>query len=113
MEDVLPVQSNELVLISGSEVQENIKKKKNWKGTGKDRVTTFWIKKFTCLHDKIAKAFDSVSHRWLIQVLSLHRINSRALINENVDCPEWLPGERTVMIPKSKNPTAVSEFLRA
>ena len=30
MEDVLPVQSNEPVLISGSEVQENIKKKKNW-----------------------------------------------------------------------------------
>ena len=40
----LPVQSNEPLLISSSEVQENIKKKKNWKGTGKDRVTTFWIK---------------------------------------------------------------------
>ena len=91
MEDVLPVQSNEPVLISSSEVQENIKKKKNWKGTGKDRVTTFWIKKFTCLHEKIAKAIT-------------------VMINENIHCPEWLPGGRTVMIPKSTNPTAVSEF---
>ena len=32
------------------------------------------------------------------------------MINENIHCPEWLPGGRTVMIPKSKNPTAVSEF---
>ena len=81
MEDVLTVQSNEPVLI----------KKKNWKGTGKDRVTTFWTKKFTCLYDKIAKAIT-------------------VMINENIHCPEWLPGGRTVMIPKSKNPTAVSEF---
>ena len=91
MEDVLPVQSNEPVLISGSEVQENIKKKKNWRSTGKDRVTTFRIKKFTCLHDKIAKAIT-------------------VMINENIYCSESLLGGRTVMIPESKNPTAVSEF---
>ena len=56
-----------------------------------DRVTTFWIKKFTCLHEKIAKAII-------------------VMINENIHCPEWLPRGRTVMIPESKNPTAVSEF---
>ena len=32
------------------------------------------------------------------------------MINENIHCPEWLPRGRTVMIPKSTNPTAVSEF---
>ena len=32
------------------------------------------------------------------------------MINENIHCPEWLPGGRIVMILKSKNPTAVSEF---
>ena len=84
MEDVLPAQSSELVLIRSSDVQENIKKKKNWKGTGKDRVTTFWIKKFTCLHDKIGKAIS-------------------VMINENIQCPEWLPGGRTVMIQESNS----------
>ena len=32
------------------------------------------------------------------------------MISENMHCPEWLPRGRIVMISKSKNPTAVSEF---
>ena len=36
-------------------------------------------KNLSCVWIDTRKALDSVSHRWLIQVLNLHRINSRII----------------------------------
>ena len=70
-----------------SETNLNAKKKRNWSATGLRKTTNFWI--------KVCKS--------LITAFSLA---VKTLMQNNLPFPHWLPGARTVMIPKCKDPRA-------
>ena len=65
----------------------NLRKKRNWSSTGLDKTTNFWIKVCTSL-------------------LTAFSLAVKTLVQNKLPFPHWLPGARTVMIPKCKDPRA-------
>ena len=65
----------------------NLKKKRNWSSTGLDKTTNFWI--------KVCKS-----------LLTAFSLAVKTLMQNKLPFPHWLPGARTVMIPKCKDPMA-------
>ena len=53
----------------------------------KDKITNFWLKKITWIHNKLA-------------------ITINRFINDGIHIPRWLVEGRTVLIPKTDNPGA-------
>ena len=65
----------------------NLRKKRNWSSTGLDKTTNFWI--------KVCKS-----------LLTSFSLAVKTLMQNKLPFPHWLPGARTVMIPKCKEPRA-------
>ena len=65
----------------------NLRKKRNWSSTGRDKTTNFWI--------KVCKS-----------LLTSFSLAVKTLMQNKLPFPHWLPGARTVMIPKCKDPRA-------
>ena len=65
----------------------NLRKKRNWSSTGLDKTTNFWI--------KVCKS-----------LLTSFSLAVKTLMQNKLPFPHWLPGARTVMIPKCKDPRA-------
>ena len=65
----------------------NLKKKRNWSSTGLDKTTNFWI--------KVCKS-----------LLIAFSLAVKTLMQNKLPFPHWLPGARTVTIPKCKDPRA-------
>ena len=65
----------------------NLRKKRNWSSTGLDKTTNFWI--------KVCKS-----------LLTSFSLAVKTLMQNKLPFPQWLPGARTVMIPKCKDPRA-------
>ena len=65
----------------------NLRKKRNWSSTGLDKTTNFWI--------KVCKS-----------LLTAFSLAVKTLMQNKLPFPHWLPGARTVMIPKCKDPRA-------
>ena len=65
----------------------NLRKKRNWSSTGLDKTTYFWI--------KVCKS-----------LLTSFSLAVKTLMQNKLPFPHWLPGARTVMIPKCKDPRA-------
>ena len=65
----------------------NLRKKRNWNSTGLDKTTNFWI--------KVCKS-----------LLTSFSLAVKTLMQNKLPFPHWLPGARTVMIPKCKDPRA-------
>lgn len=67
--------------ITEEEVQLALKGTKNFSAPGPDGINNFWWKKFTCVHRRLARVFNS----WL---------------QEERPIPQWFVEGRTVLIPK-------------
>ena len=65
----------------------NIRKKRNLSSIGLDKTTNFWI--------KVCKS-----------LLTAFSLAVKTLMQNKLPFPHWLPGARTVMIPKCKDPRA-------
>ena len=65
----------------------NLRKKRYWSSTGLDKTTNFWI--------KVCKS-----------LLTAFSLAVKTLMQNKLPFPHWLPGARTVMIPKCKDPRA-------
>ena len=65
----------------------NLRKKRNWSSTGLDKTTNFWI--------EVCKS-----------LLTSFSLAVKTLMQNKLPFPHWLPGARTVMIPKCKDPRA-------
>ena len=65
----------------------SLRKKRNWGSTGLDKTTNFWI--------KVCKS-----------LLTSFSLAVKTLMQNKLPFPHWLPGARTVMIPKCKDPRA-------
>ena len=65
----------------------NLRKKRNWSSTGLDKTTNFWI--------KVCKS-----------LLTSFSLAVKTLMQNKLPFPHWLPGARTVMIPKCIDPRA-------
>ena len=65
----------------------NLRKKRNWSSTGLDKTTNFWIKVCESLLTSFSFAV-------------------KTLMQNKLPFPHWLPGARTVMISKCKDPRA-------
>ena len=65
----------------------NLRKKRNWSSTGLDKTTNFWI--------KVCKS-----------LLTSFSLPVKTLMQNKLPFHHWLPGARTVMIPKYKDPRA-------
>ena len=63
----------------------NLRKKRNWSSTGLDKTTNFWIKVYKSLVTSFSLA-------------------AKTLMQNKLPFPHWLPGARTVMVPKCKDP---------
>ena len=70
-----------------STLWNNLRKKRNWSSTGLDKTTNFWIKECKSL-------------------LTSFSLAVKTLMQNKLPFPHWLPGARTVMIPKCKDPRA-------
>ena len=70
-----------------STLWNNLRKKRNWSSTGLDKTTNFWIKECKSL-------------------LTSFSLTVKTLMQNKLPFPHWLPGARTVMIPKCKDPRA-------
>ena len=66
-----------------------LKSKRNWVAPGNDKITNFWLKKITSIHDKL--------------VITINRF-----FNDGIHTPRWLVEERTILIPKTENPGAAN-----
>lgn len=60
-----------------------IKKAKNWKATGVDRVHNYYIKKLTATHVSMLNCFNRI-------------------IMENEEIPDWMTVGRVILLPKSE-----------
>ena len=65
----------------------NLRKKRNWSSTGLDKTTNFWT--------KVCKS-----------LLTSFFLAVKTLMQNKLPFPHWLPGARTVMFPKCKDPRA-------
>ena len=83
----LPDNEKLTVPITDHKVYQYFKSKRNWAAPGNDKITTFWLKKITSTHDKLAKTINR-------------------FINDGIHIPRWLVEGRTVLIPKTENPGA-------
>ena len=62
-----------------------LKRKKNWRAPGPDRVTNYWWKQAIALHDGVTGTFKSI------------------MLN-NYDFPLWFTGGRTTLNPSPATP---------
>lgn len=67
--------------VTEEEVQQALRGAKNFSAPGPDGIHTFWWKKFSCVHRRLAKVFNS----WL---------------SDGRPIPQWFVEGRTVLLPK-------------
>jgi hypothetical protein len=65
------------------EVAEVLRTKLNWKATGRDQITNFWLKQLTATHTCLATLYNN-------------------LIKEG-QIPDWLTTGIKILIPKQEN----------
>ena len=87
LDQSIPDNENLVILITSQKLHQCLKTKRNWAAPGKDRITNYWLKKITSIHDKLASAICR-------------------LINDGIQVPEWLVEGKAVLIPKTENPGA-------
>ena len=83
----IPDNENLTVPITDHKVYQSLKSKRSWAAPGNDKITNFWLKKITWIHNKLA-------------------ITINRFIKDGIHIPRWLVEGRTVLIPKTDNPGA-------
>ena len=91
MEEVKAELSEKANIVSQFEITEEklrkeTSKRKNWTAPGIDGIQNYWWKKFTSAQKALAKSFT-------------------ILYQDTFRIPEWWPLGRTVLLPKTKNPS--------
>ena len=69
---------NNDINITTEMIKEKVKKIPNRKSPGPDRVQGYWFKKYTALHERIAKQMDNI-------------------ISTIEDIPKWMTLDKTVL----------------
>ena len=60
IDEVIPPPCDDLITIQESDGKSSIRSKRNWSSPGVDKITNYWMKKITALHEGLAVAVTKI-----------------------------------------------------
>ena len=77
--------------VTEQDLQDVVKKRKNWSAPGIDGITNYWWKTLTAARKPLARAMQ----KW---------------VDDNTTIPQWIALGRTVLLPKAKDLSSEEEY---
>ena len=60
IDEVIPPPCDDLITIQESDDKSSIRSKSNWSSSGVNKITNYWMKKITALHEGLAVALKKI-----------------------------------------------------